>query len=100
MDSVAPDAPKVSAALEDVCRQYPPPPLTSAVMDPSFVEAVAEQSSQGSASRSSAPGGGGGVAHPLTSGPPVPSNLHECYLYILIYECMYKYPPPPQAWAV
>ena len=66
-------------------------------MDPSFVEAVAEHSSQGSASRNSAPGGGGarGVAHPLTSGPPVPSNLHRCYLYIFIYECMYKYPPPP-----
>ena len=68
-------------------------------MDPSFVEAVVEQSSQGSASRSSALGVGV-VAHPLTSGPPVPSNLHECYLYIFIYECMYKYPPPPQAWAV
>ena len=64
-------------------------------MDPSCVEAVAGQSSQGSASRSSAPGGGGGVAHLLTSGPPVPSNLHECYLYIFIYECMYKYPAPP-----
>ena len=34
----------MSAALEDVRRQYPPPPhrLTSAAMDPSFVEAVAE----------------------------------------------------------
>ena len=47
-------------------------------------------------------GGGGGVAHPSTSGPPVPSNLHGRYLYIFIYEYMYKYPapPPPQAWAV
>ena len=61
VDSVAPDAPKVSAAIEEVRRQYPPHRLTSAAMDPSFVEAVAEQSSQGSASRSSAPGGGGGV---------------------------------------
>ena len=26
VDSVAPDAPKVSAALEEVRRQYPPPP--------------------------------------------------------------------------
>ena len=59
VDSVAPDAPKVTAAMEDVRRQYPPHRLTSAAMDPSFVEAVAEQSSQGSASRSSAPGGGG-----------------------------------------
>ena len=59
VDSVAPDAPKVTAALEEVRRQYPPHRLTSAAMDPSFVEAVAEQSSQGSASRSSAPGGGG-----------------------------------------
>ena len=94
VDSVAPDAP---AALEDVRQQYPPPPhrLTSAAMDPSFVKAVAEQSSQGSASRSSPPRGGGGVAHPLTSGPPLPSNLHGCYLYILIYEYMYKYPAPP-----
>ena len=58
VDSVAPDAPKVSAALEDLPRQYPPHRLTSGTMDPSFVEAVAEQSSQGSASRSSAPGGG------------------------------------------
>ena len=61
VDSVAPDAPKVTAAMEEVRRQYPPHRLTSAAMDPSFVEAVAEQSSQGSASRSSAPGGGGCV---------------------------------------
>ena len=61
VDNVAPDAPKVTAAMEDVRRQYPPQRLTSAAMDPSFVEAVAEQSSQGSASRSSAPGGGGCV---------------------------------------
>ena len=59
VDSVAPDAPKVTAAMEEVRRQYPPHRLTSAAMDPSFVEAVAQQSSQGSASRSSAPGGGG-----------------------------------------
>ena len=58
VDSVAPDAPKVTAAMEDVRRQYPPHRLTSAAMDPSFVEAVGEQSSQGSASRSSAQGGG------------------------------------------
>ena len=70
-------------------------------MDPSFAEAVVEQSSEGSASLSSAPGGGG-VARLLTSGPPVPSNLHGCYLYIFIYEYMYKYtaPLPPQARAV
>ena len=58
VDSMAPDAPKVTAAMEEVRRQYPPHRLTSAAMDPSFVEAVGEQSSQGSASRSSAPGGG------------------------------------------
>ena len=58
VDSVAPDAPKVTAAMEEVRRQYPPHRLTLAAMDPSFVEAVAEQSSQGTASRSSAPGGG------------------------------------------
>ena len=90
VDSAAPDAPKVTAAMEEVRRQYPPHRLTSAAMDPSFVEAVAEQSSQGSASRSSAPGGGGGcVGHPLPSGPPVLSNHDECYPA-----------PPPQAWAV
>ena len=98
VDSVAPDAPRVSAALEDVRRQYPPRRLRSATLDPSFAEAVVQHSSEGSASRSCAPGGGGGgVAHPSTSGPPVPSNLHGCYLYIFTYEYMYKYPasPPP-----
>ena len=58
VDSVAPDPPKVTAAMEEVRRQYPPHRLTLAAMDPSFVKAVGEQSSQGSASRSSAPGGG------------------------------------------
>ena len=58
VDNVAPDALRVSAALEEVRRQYPPHRLTSAAMDPSFVEAVGQQSSQGSASRSSAPRGG------------------------------------------
>ena len=38
LDSVAPDAPRVRAALEEVRRQYPPHRLTSAAMDPSFVE--------------------------------------------------------------
>ena len=61
VDSVAPNPPKVTAAMEEVRRQYPPHCLTSAAMDPSFVEAVAEQSFQGTASRSSAPGGGGCV---------------------------------------
>ena len=64
VDSVAPDAPKVTAAMEEVRRQYPPHRLTSAAMDPSFVEAVAEQSSHGTASRSSAPGGGGVRRYP------------------------------------
>ena len=73
VDSVAPDAPKVTAAMEEVRRPYPPHRHTSAAMDPSFVEAVGEQSSQGSASRSSAPGGGGCVPHPF------PCNHHECY---------------------
>ena len=66
MDSVAPDAPKVTAAMEEVRRQYPPHRLTPAAMDPSFVEAVGEQSSQGSASWSSAPGGGGVRSSPFT----------------------------------
>ena len=95
VDTVAPAAPMVSAALEDVRWQYPPRCLTSAAMDPSFAEAVVEHGSQGSASRSSTPVGGGGVAHPLISGPPVPCDLHGCYLYIFIYEYMYKYPCPP-----
>ena len=62
----------MSAALEDVRRQYPPHRLTSPAMDPSFVEAVAEQSSQGSASRSSAPGGGGGRSSPFIFGTTCP----------------------------
>ena len=70
VDSVAPDGLKVTAAMEEVRRQYPPHRLTSAAMDPSFVEAVAEQSSQGTASRSSAPGGGGGCVGTLRSTCP------------------------------
>ena len=36
-------------------------------------------------------------ALPLTSGPPVPYNLHECNLYVFIYEYMYiqVLPAPP-----
>ena len=34
VDSVAPDAPRVSAALEDVRRQYPPPPPPPHVSGP------------------------------------------------------------------
>ena len=70
VDSVAPDAPKVTAAMEEVRRRYPPHRLTSAAMDPSFVEAVAEHSSQRTASRSSAPGGGGGCVGTLRSTCP------------------------------
>ena len=56
--TVPPDMAKVTAAHEDMGRQYPPHRLTAAAMDASFVEAV-WQSSEGSAGRSSAPGGGG-----------------------------------------
>ena len=77
VDTVAPDMARVTAAHEDVRRQYPPHRVTSSAMDAPFAEVVVEQSSQGSASRSYAPGRGG-VAHPLTLGPPVPSNLHGC----------------------
>ena len=45
-------------------------------------------------------GGGGGVALPLTSGPPVPSNLHGCYLYIFMMNtctCKYCLNPPPSS---
>ena len=59
VDTVAPDAPRVSTALEDPRRQYPLHRLTLAAMGPSFVAAVMEQSSHGSASRSSAQGGAG-----------------------------------------
>ena len=45
VDTVAPNARRVSAALEDVRRQYPPHRLTSAAMDPSFAEAVVQQRS-------------------------------------------------------
>ena len=68
VDTVAPHMARVSAAHEDVRRQYPPHRLTSAAMDPSFAEAGVEQSSQGSASRSSAPGGGGGRSSPFDFG--------------------------------
>ena len=71
VDSVAPNALKVSAALEDVRRHNPPHRLTSAAMDPSFVGRVAEQSSQGSAGRSSARGGGG--SSPFNLGTTCPS---------------------------
>ena len=68
----APDMARVSATHEDVRWQYPPHRLTSAGMDPSFVEAMVEQSSQGSASRSCAPGGGGGRSSPLNFGTTCP----------------------------
>ena len=57
VDTVAPNMAGVSAAHDDVRRQYPPYRPTLAAMDPSFAEAVVQQSSQGSASRSTAPGG-------------------------------------------
>ena len=81
--TVVPDMAKVIAAHHGVGRQYPPHRLTAAAMDASFVEAV-EESSQGSSGRSWALVAGallrrgGGVGHPLTSGHPVPSNLHGC----------------------
>ena len=86
VDSVAPDAPKVTAAMEEVRRQYPPHRLTSAAMDPSFVEAVAEQSSQGTASRSSAPGGGGGGVRRY---PP------EHLSFLTTTNVILPPPPPP-----
>ena len=88
VDSVAPDAPKVTAAMEEalVRRQYPPHRLTSAAMDPSFGEAVAEQSSQGTASRSSGPVGG------VRRYPPEHLSFLTTTNVIL--------PPPRQAWAV
>ena len=72
VDTVTPDAPRVSAALEDVRRQPPRHRLTSAAMDPSFGGAVVEHSSQGHASRSSAPGGGGGRSSPCNFGTTCP----------------------------
>ena len=92
VDTVAPNMARVTAAHKGVRRQYPRHGLSSAEVDASFAEAVVEQSSQGSASRRSAPGRGG-LAHPLTSGP-VPSNHHGCSLYIFQDEYMYKYTAP------
>ena len=91
VDIVAPNAPRVSAALEDVRsppaasrrRPWTPPCLKRWCRAPRAPLAGALLQ------------GGGGVAHPLTSGPLVPSNLQECYLYMFIYEYMYKYPAPP-----
>ena len=97
VDTVAPDMAKVSAAHKRVGRQYPPHGLTLAAMDASFVEAV-EQSSQGSAGLSSAPGEGGGVAHPLTSGPPfllTCTDVNCTFLYMNICTCKYCLQPPP-----
>ena len=45
VDTVARNMAGVRIAHEDVPRQYPPHRLTSAAMDPSFAEAVVEQSS-------------------------------------------------------
>ena len=94
VDSVAPDAPKVSAELEDVRRKYPPPTASRRrPWTPPLWRWWRSRAPRAPLAGALLQGGGGGcVAHPLTSGPPVPSNLHECYLYILIYECMYKYP--------
>ena len=58
---VAPEQARVTAAHNDVAREYAPPPhrLRAAAMDANFAEAV-EHSSPGSAGRSSAPTRGGG----------------------------------------
>ena len=82
---VAPDLGQVTAAEEELGRQYLPHHLTATPMDATYFEAV-EQSSLSSAGRSSSQGGGG---LPFTSQPSVPSNLHGCYLYICVYEHMY-----------
>ena len=68
---VAPDLARVTAAHEDVGRQYPSRRLTAAAMDASFAEAV-EQSSQRSAARSSSPRGGGGRSSPFDFGTNSP----------------------------
>ena len=86
---VAPDLARVAQARDQLVQQSPPPPphrLTAVALDGNF--GVKEQISLGSAGRSSA-ARGGVVVLPLTSGPPVPYNLHECYLYICIYVYMY-----------
>ena len=84
VDSVAPDAPKVSAALVEVLRQYPATASRRRLWTPPLWRRWGSR-----APRAPLAGallkGGGCVAHPLTSGPPVPSKLHECY----------HAPPPP-----
>ena len=84
MDSVAPDAPKVSPALEEVRRQYPPTASRRRPWTPPLWRRWGSRAPRAPLAGALLQGGGGCVSHPLTSGPPVPSNLHECYL-----------PPPP-----
>ena len=60
VDSVAPDAPKVSATLEDVRRQYPPPTASRLrPWTPPLWRRWRSRACRGFASRSSAPGDGG-----------------------------------------
>ena len=104
---MAPDLAKVSAAHDELVQQSPPPPPPRSGGDGRHLRVGGGAELLGLRWPEFAPKGGGGVALPLTSGPPVPSNLHECYLYIFIYEYMYiqvlPAPPPPPAmpaWAV
>ena len=81
VESVAPDAPRVSAALEEVRREYPPPPTASRrrPWTPPLWRRRGSRAPRIPLAGALLKGGGGCVAHPLTLGPPVPSNLHKCY---------------------
>ena len=101
---VAPDLAWVTAAHEELGRQYPPP-LPHGSGDGCRIRRGGRAELPGLRWPELCSRGVGPVALPLTSGPPVPSNLHGCYLYIFVYEYMYMQvlpatPPPPAAWAV
>ena len=95
--TVTPDLARGQLNCKQLLQQYPPRRLMAAALDAKF--GTEEQSSQGYGGRNST-AGWGGVVPPLTSGPLVPYNLHECCLYICIYVYMYmqvRPDPPPLA---
>ena len=72
------DVAKVTAAHQDVGRQYPPAPPHGGGEGPLFCRGVGAELPGLRWPELCSEGGGGGVAHPLTQGPPFPSNLHGC----------------------
>ena len=78
VDSVAPDAPKVTAAMEEVSHQYPPHRLKRRPWTPPLWRRWGSRA-PGAPLAGALLQGGGCVAHSLPSGTPVLSNHHECY---------------------